>query len=153
MKTCKMKKQLSAYLDSELDPQANAAVERHLAECLDCRRMVHEWSGLDDLLNLDRREIADPYLLTRVRTQVRRETERPATIGRWLRRFLAPALTAAGLLIGFVIGNGLSDSLVRTSLDPSAAVDEASLWSDAQSLFSRYAEVFEQELGIGEQNE
>lgn len=153
MKTCKMKKQLSAYLDGELDPQTNAAVERHLAGCPDCRRMLRAWSGMDDLLDLDRREITDPFLLTRVRARVRREMERPATLVRWLRRSLAPALTVAGLLLGFLIGNGLSDSLVAPSIDPSAAVDEAGLWSDAQSLFSRYAEVFEQEPGTGEQNE
>ncbi|NLP09297.1 hypothetical protein GX408_02755 [bacterium] len=148
-----MKKQLSAYLDGELDPQTNAAVERHLVECPDCRQLLQEWSGMDDLLELDRCEISDPYLLTRVRAQVRRKTERTAAIVRWLRRSFAPALTAAGLLIGFLIGNGLSESLVAPTIDPSAAVDETGLWSDAQSLFNRYAEVFEQEPGTGEQDD
>jgi|GEM_PF-1549768 len=153
MKIYQMKKQLSAYLDGELDPKTNAAVAQHLIDCPDCRRLGQEWCGVDDLLNLDRREIADPYLLTHVRARVRSERERPTAIVRWLRRSFAPALTAAGLMIGFLIGNGLNESLVEPSIDPSAAVDETTLESDAQSLFSRYAEVFEQEPGTGEQDE
>ncbi len=153
MKTCKMKNRLSAYLDGELDPPSNAAVERHLTECPECRRLLRAWSGLNNLLDSDHREITDPYLLVHVRARLRRETERPAILVRWLRRSIAPALTAGGLLIGFLIGNGLSESLVGSSIEPSAAVDETVLWSDTQSLFNRYAEAFEQEQGTGEQNE
>lgn len=153
MKICQINKQLSAYLDGELDPQTNAAMEQHLTNCPDCRRRLQEWYGVDELLNLDRREITDPYLLTLVRARVQSERERPTPIVRWLRRSFAPALTAAGLLIGFLIGNGLGESLVGPIIDPSAEVDETGFGSDAQSLFSRYAEVFEQEPETGEQSE
>ncbi len=58
------------------------------------RRLLQEWYGVNDLLNLDRSEITDPYLLTRLRARVRRKRERPATIVLWLRRSFVPALTA-----------------------------------------------------------
>lgn len=35
-------RQLSDYLDGELDPRARAAVSDHLSECADCRRVLHE---------------------------------------------------------------------------------------------------------------
>jgi anti-sigma factor RsiW len=53
---CKdIKALLSAIIDDELDAEHRHAAERHLSECADCRAIINEAEGLNDLIALDAR--------------------------------------------------------------------------------------------------
>jgi anti-sigma factor RsiW len=41
---------MSAYLDEELKPGARARLRRHIAECPECRRILHELQRMLGLL-------------------------------------------------------------------------------------------------------
>jgi len=52
-----------------------------------------------------------------------------------------PATVIIGLLIGFVIGNGLNASLIDRADQQAQTLTEATVWSESYSLASRYADV------------
>ena len=78
---------LSAYCDGDLDPVRTAVVERHLAECADCRAEVADLQTLLRLLHSTPPVEAPPWLSSRIMARVR---EQQAVRHGWLRRLFFP---------------------------------------------------------------
>ena len=85
---------MSARLDGELDAQQTQALEAHLAQCPECRRLFDELSRIDGAIpSLDAE--APEALTARVMEQVRREPRRAERRFPWL----AGALAAAAVFL------------------------------------------------------
>jgi len=72
-------KEISAYLDGELEAAACATIERHCADCASCAAVV---AGLKQTAGLCRQVGTTPLptpVLERARASVRRLLENPAT--------------------------------------------------------------------------
>jgi len=103
--------QLSCYVDGELDAEAQAAVDRHLASCSDCRELLSDLTLIATTIERsDDVPAPPPDLARRIGRQVARETERrPARIGRWNRPWMLAA--AASVMLVAVVS-----VLLRTEL-------------------------------------
>jgi anti-sigma factor (TIGR02949 family) len=84
---------LDAFLDSELDERAAAAVQQHLSECIACSSELDLRSNLRSRLrNASVQESPSPYLRTRVLAHLRQHERRSSM---WLQRSIwVPAVTA-----------------------------------------------------------
>lgn len=90
---------MSARLDGELDEQQTQALEAHLAQCPECRRLFDELSRIDGAVpSLDAE--APEALTARVMEQVRREPRRAERRFPWLAGALAAAAVAAVVILG-----------------------------------------------------
>ncbi|MFQ5789115.1 MAG: anti-sigma factor family protein [Acidobacteriota bacterium] len=140
--SCQGASRLSAYLDGELSPSENAAVDGHLGECATCREELAEFRRLSETLRTVTE--ADPAFVARFRS--RRDSEIGAFGTAWERlavRLLplaAVALLAAGAAVWFSsdeerlsdleareLGNGLTlvseeatlhDPVLQIALEP-----------------------------------
>lgn len=116
MKRPHVKKDFEAWYKGRTQGEEQQAIDRHLAECAECRSHYRQMSLLFDAAKpvlLPRIE-PDPFLPARIRALARTHT---AAAGRavaprgGLRRFGAPAMTAAAVLaavLGVFIGRELS---------------------------------------------
>ncbi len=99
-------KELSRYLDGELGRGDRSQIERHLASCPECGRILAELKRAWDLLELLPRAAPAPYLATRVLAKA----AKPAGFlaDGWFRRLVFPVTTAmvmaAGLWLGSLAG-------------------------------------------------
>ena len=93
-----VERDLTAYLDRELDIDAASAIRSHLADCTACRRLVAEREALGRLVR------SAPYYPApqRLRTRVSARTGRSL----WLGRFV-PLAAAATLLVSVGVGTTL----------------------------------------------
>ena len=123
MKRPHVKKDFEAWYEGRAQGEEQQAIDRHLAECAECRSHYRRMSQLFDAAKpvlLPRIE-PDPFLPERIRALARAQAEdraRAAAAGRaavahrgGLRRFGAPAMTAAAVLaavLGVFIGRELS---------------------------------------------
>lgn len=102
---------LSEYLDGELDPADREALERHLAQCADCRRALAELRAVVARLGNDPiRESDQPTDLAWARLRVTQQRRRRAPV---IRR----VAVAAGLG-ALAIGAGLVWRQQRAGSDP-----------------------------------
>jgi anti-sigma factor RsiW len=141
MKPCKINSRISAYLDNELDPRLSESVARHLQECVDCQEEAARLSVVYDLLKQDHLTVNDPYLLTRVRSHLSRQVDRSFLPG-WVGRFFVPATVVFGLVLGFVLGNGLNNSILDQSVWQAETLTDSGVWSESSSLASQYVQAF-----------
>src|SRR5262249_62424455 len=83
-----VERDLTAYLDRELDLDAATAIRLHLAGCTACRRLVAEREALGRLVR------SAPYYPApqRLRTRVSARTGRSLWLGRFVRLAAAAAL-------------------------------------------------------------
>jgi anti-sigma factor (TIGR02949 family) len=90
-----VERDLSAYLDRELDIDAATAIRSHLTDCIGCRRLVAERQALGRLVR------SAPYYAApeRLRARVSARTNRTIFKGRFV-----PLAAAATLLIAAGIG-------------------------------------------------
>jgi anti-sigma factor (TIGR02949 family) len=90
-----VERDLSAYLDRELDISAATAIRSHLAECVNCRRLVAERDALGALVR------SAPYYPApeRLRARISGRTSRSRLASRFL-----PLAAAATLLVSVGIG-------------------------------------------------
>jgi anti-sigma factor RsiW len=125
MKRPHVKKDFEAWYEGRTQGEEQQAIDRHLAECAECRSHYRQMSLLFDAAKpvlLPRIE-PDPFLPARIRALARAQAEdrartHTAAAGRaavaprgGLRRLGAPAMTAAAVLaavLGVFIGRELS---------------------------------------------
>jgi len=141
MTECEIKNRLSAWLDEEMDQQSSAAISRHLQQCAACREEVRRLSGVYELLAQDDTVITDLFLAPRVNALLKhkvRASHRPA----WVRHAFASLAVAAGLLLGFGLGNGLYQSLWFYEASQAEQLTDSGIWSETCSLSGQYAEAF-----------
>ena len=140
---------LGSYLLGELGDEEEHELERHLEECLECRRELDRLRQTDNLLRHLATNEPPAELKGQVLAQVRGET--PArSIGGW--RFWASA--AAALLLIAVLGVGLFWEIIRDSstvvpLTPTALVPEAG----GEAQIEEVEENFRVELEVWEMPE
>jgi anti-sigma factor RsiW len=98
-----VKETLQAYLDGELAPGRRQEVERHLADCADCRRELTAlrelWRQVDGLPPMPPSESILPDLQARLAD---RRRQAPWT---WPQRGLAAAALAAGVVVGIGVAS------------------------------------------------
>ena len=71
-------KQISAYLDGELEAAACATIEEHCADCASCAAMVTDLKQTAGLCRQVGTTPLPPLVLERARASVRRLLENPA---------------------------------------------------------------------------
>jgi predicted anti-sigma-YlaC factor YlaD len=117
MECQKVKEQLSAWLDQELDADAEAVLTAHLAGCAACRREWRQLRALDAALS----DLVAPGplgLAERVAAQVRRPRRRQG----W-----QSAALAACLLLGIALGGTVARSFYGTAALSDTGTEVASL--------------------------
>jgi anti-sigma factor RsiW len=103
---CIDQKKLSAYLDGELPPEENAALEEHLARCAPCREELSRLAFVSEALEaLDGVE-PGPYFAPRLKRLAVGERGRG-----WVRRAFVPAAAAAAAALSLVLGGFLGRAL------------------------------------------
>jgi len=102
----KLLEQLSAYVDGELSPEEQEAVERFLAEDADAARQVRELRSIKHLLATKERLPEQLGFWTRLSTELDRQTKEEENLFPFSRR-LMPYVSAAAVValvaIGFLI--------------------------------------------------
>lgn len=68
---------LSSYIDGELDPEAQARVEKHLSECPDCTREVASLRAVSDMLKNEITDELSPASLSRIHEAIDEDADRP----------------------------------------------------------------------------
>jgi hypothetical protein len=112
--------ELSAYHDREVDAEAAARVEAHLATCGECRRALTTWVAAGRAIREDRARLPDAAGRFRAAIRERRGPAiRPASWRRHLPRFAAIAASTAVLATGVLYRESLSgiDELARLAAD------------------------------------
>src|SRR4051812_47754006 len=113
---------LSAYLDGEATPEERRQVERHLAGCPDCARVLAEYRDLGSNI----RELSRPMPPATLHGNVWRAIERgetqarwgPATAG-WLRLGAIAAVLVLAAVVGWGIINRPGPQAAAHPVDPS----------------------------------
>ncbi len=145
-----VQKRLSAFQDGELDQQATATIQAHLLDCPQCSRVAAELKGVYGWMAEPDTLPPDLFMISRVRAAVTapRRTGAPAGM---LNRWLIPAMVAAGLAIGALLGANLSTHWPDVTQDINQS-DEAALYSEMSegSLTSNYLQITWQEGGENE---
>ena len=85
----KLRPELQAYLDDQVDPQEKAAIDDHLENCPECRKRLEALNETADLLSSLPRLAAPAGITTMVMTRVRAEA-RTQRRGRWRAVWGAP---------------------------------------------------------------
>ena len=62
LKCSKVRKNLSAFLDNELNSEMRKQIELHILECTDCRREIEKLKEMISLVGKTERPEAPPYL-------------------------------------------------------------------------------------------
>ncbi|GEM_PF-3112140 len=75
MNHTEIRRNLSAYLDNELDQEERSLVEAHLAECPSCRRALQELTRTIEALRSLPQEEPPPWLTARIMARVRSEAK------------------------------------------------------------------------------
>jgi anti-sigma factor RsiW len=117
MECQKVKAQLSAWLDQELDADVEAVLTAHLEGCEACRREWRQLRALDDALS----NLAAPVpmgLAERVAAQVRRPRRRQG----W-----QSAALAACLILGIALGGTVARGFYSAATPNEAGAEVASL--------------------------
>ncbi len=119
---------LPAYALGVLEPPATTRLERHLGECAECRRLLHEYEEVMRLLPLglpqtqpsptSRRELFD-------RVRIDETASRRRSAQRWWPRIRLHALTAM-VVVAIVVGS----ALVWTLSDEGDGEDAAAIVED-----------------------
>ena len=96
---------LDAYVDAELDLVTSLEIERHLASCADCSRMLHNRRALREAMRSDVLYFqAPPKLYRQVQASIG-QADTP-NLADWLRRNTWVGMAAA-LLVGVIVTAGL----------------------------------------------
>jgi hypothetical protein len=123
MRCSKAEKNLSAYLDRELNPRAAGKLETHLSGCPRCREKLAELERVEAALGAIPGREPSPFLWTRVKAGINSEAE-PARSRPVFARFrLAPVparVAIVSLFLAVVMG-GVIFSLRRTAVNPEPA--------------------------------
>ncbi len=127
---------LDAYLDAELDLVTSVAVERHLAECADCTRILQNRRALRDALHSDVMYFqAPPMLERRIQSALGQPEAR-----QWLRLPRNPNWLGmvAALLVGMLLSAGLLQRYYASNAESTLA--QTVLDSHIQSLMANHLE-------------
>lgn len=100
---------LSLFALGSLDPDERRAVERHLAECADCRRELASWRDVVGLMALEGQEATPPDLKPQLLRRVR--PAKAIALRRWV---TVPLAAAAAAVLVFGIAQHRS---MRSQLD------------------------------------
>lgn len=109
---------LSAYLDGELQPEAKAQLEAHLAGCPDCRAALGQLEAVSGIVKAQAMEPVPPALKGAVLHG--RAPARP-----WLKPALAFSAAAAGLLVVFSLNRPGEEILSSQNFAQRASMEES----------------------------
>ncbi|HPV18715.1 MAG TPA: zf-HC2 domain-containing protein [Prolixibacteraceae bacterium] len=115
MKCRKCFRDLTAYLEGTLGPEAQAGVERHLDECKECRGFAEFLRDNYFLAAEEYRVEPAPFFFTRVKARLESVTATTANSS-W-RVLLQPAFFSLLLLLGIYSGIRLGSTLNPGSRD------------------------------------
>ncbi|GEM_PF-1317720 len=114
MKACKrIKLLLSAYADGVISTREKGRVEKHLAQCPECARLLQDLTDIKEVMLTIPAPETPPYLVTRIQAQLRQEQKKFKP-----RQVLTPVWQLLGaILVIFAIGLGimLGSALARTN--------------------------------------
>jgi anti-sigma factor RsiW len=104
--SCMEREQLFALAHGMLDPQEQAAVRTHVAECARCRQEVEEFARLDAVLDEWQPAEPSPWFDTRLRAAIAAEGEggwrKALGVMQWV-RWLVPAAAVAAFVLWLVV--------------------------------------------------
>ena len=103
------KTRISAYLDGELTAATAEQVAAHLQSCEHCRRLKEQLEWGYARIAIEPPLPPDSFMAARVRALLQGAGAAPASRGQALVRWLIPVTMAAGLLLGMMLGEHLSD--------------------------------------------
>jgi len=126
MKCKKIKKHLSAYVDGQTDKALQSQIEAHLQTCDECSAQVEQYRQTWEWLGEEITPQPNPFFAAKVWRRIR-EIEAPAELKiQWLHRFermLIPAIVAAGLILGILLGNQLMSGIDTSRSYSSSAAE------------------------------
>lgn len=113
MKCYKIKKRLSAYLDGEITEEERKIISEHLAGCEKCHEELAAFSKVQDSLRVLRGMDVPSYFMTRLRQQLREETQ-PLPFLERIRSVVISAGTAVAIIVSLFIGNQVGRTLYQS---------------------------------------
>ena len=116
----KVKQKLVAYLDGELNKQQRLLIEKHLSQCAECRKEAGLLKKTGRLLKNQECVIPSADFEARLRERIQGTEEKqrlPQVIFERLTHLLLPAVVAAALIVGVVVGN-LVEKIVPSQTVP-----------------------------------
>ncbi len=116
MKTKCIHKDLIYYLDNELPEVKRTAVEKHLAECADCRSFLAFLKEEMQVIEKEKNPVASPYFFTRLSARLDERPEfKPQS---WWVQFAQPAffsmMLVAGIYGGLRLGSNAYSGTINT---------------------------------------
>lgn len=104
---CYDDKTISAYVDGELEEPLHTQVKDHIEGCGRCRKVVAEYSALQELFTATRSQTSETALDTRQRKarvwqEIQHHTRRDRVQDFWHRRVPVPMPLAAGVLVAMI---------------------------------------------------
>lgn len=109
MKCKETKTRLSAYLDGELNAETASRIAAHLQGCERCRRLREQLEWGYARIAAEAVLPPDPFMAARVRAHLQGSRRAKGSQSQLLIRWLIPVTMAAGLLLGMLLGEHLSD--------------------------------------------
>ncbi len=117
MKCSKIKRRISAYIDGEVPEHERNLISEHLQQCEECAVELAALSAATDALNEIKGIEVPPFFMTRLRQNIREQTE-TVSIRQKIKRLVFSAVTAfaviASVLVGNQAGKILYSSIART---------------------------------------
>lgn len=126
----RVRRQLGAYLDGELSPKGQTAVERHLLRCRPCHAALERLRRLEDALQIAEVPPAPPSLAGQIMAKAR-EHQLTGTVPNvirlghtfapsqpWAFKIAAAAVLVFGLAAGSYMGRSVSQSATARTAGP-----------------------------------
>ena len=151
MKCQKVQRQLSAYVDNELDSVEKENIDNHIHTCPHCKQALVLLNDTWDLLNIIDKPRAAPFLYTRIMARIgEQETRKKLRI---IDRVLLPITVVAVVVLGILVGGMVSrkgelknsDLIVRVESVSSVYLNNVESDSNA-SIGDAYLDLAYQEL-------
>lgn len=122
-KECSFSDKLNAYIAGELEQEEHNLIQAHISKCHLCQNEIRNLQRLDDFLDLYTDEEVPAGLNERILNSVAKERTNP-----FLRKVISFSV-AATVLISFLAGVLLSNTLYAQSTDDNISFGEDSLYS------------------------
>ncbi len=133
----KVQKLLVEELERPLNKRERAFVSEHLATCAECQRIAQGLDLVEELLDEWHIPEVDEGLPLRVMSRLTAEERRAETSSLWklgwLQKVLVPAIVAAGLVLGFLLGSELERAAGPSHASGATVTQDLEFFSDPQS--------------------
>jgi len=144
----KIKKHLSAYVDSELDDELENQIKAHLKTCESCKTKVEHyrkvWQWIGEGIEVE----PNPFLAAKIKRRIKNLDALPEKKSRGLAvlgKLLVPATAVVGLVVGMFLGSLLISEIHQTTSSTATAIIDisAEVFSDSPngSLTAAYEDI------------